>query len=55
MLAEEMPNAQFVKARSILEWRARPDRLNAIAAEFALACWDGRDAATRRRTPRARG
>ena len=54
MLAEEMPNAQFVEARSIVEWRARPDRLNAIAADFALACW-GTSTATRRRTPRARG
>lgn len=39
MLAEEMPNATFVKARSILEWRLRPDRLNRAAAEFALGCW----------------
>ena len=58
MLAEEMPNAQFVEARSILEWRTRPDRLNAIAADFALACWDGTSARARRtskRAPRARG
>jgi pimeloyl-ACP methyl ester carboxylesterase len=54
MLAGEMPNAQFVEARSILEWRARPDRLNAIAADFALACW-GSTTEVRRRTPRARG
>ena len=46
MLAEEMPHAEFVKARSILEWRSRPERLNSIAAEFALACWDGPPAAT---------
>ena len=39
MLAEEMPNATFVKARSILEWRFAPDRLNRIAAGFALRCW----------------
>jgi pimeloyl-ACP methyl ester carboxylesterase len=39
MLAEEMPNATFVRARSILEWRARPDRLNRAAVEFALTCW----------------
>ena len=39
MLAEEMPEATFVKARSIFEWRVRPDRLNAEAAEFALGCW----------------
>jgi pimeloyl-ACP methyl ester carboxylesterase len=39
MLAGEMPNATFVKARSILEWRVSPDRLNRAAAEFALGCW----------------
>jgi pimeloyl-ACP methyl ester carboxylesterase len=39
MLAKEMPNATFVKARSILEWRVSPDRLNRAAAEFALGCW----------------
>ena len=39
MLAKEMPKATFVKARSILEWRVSPDRLNRAAAEFALGCW----------------
>jgi pimeloyl-ACP methyl ester carboxylesterase len=39
MLAEEMPNATFVRARSILEWRLWPERLNHEAAEFALECW----------------
>jgi pimeloyl-ACP methyl ester carboxylesterase len=39
MLAEEMPNAEFVEARSILEWRSRPERLNDLAARFALSCW----------------
>jgi pimeloyl-ACP methyl ester carboxylesterase len=39
MLAEELPNATFVKAKSILEWRVSPDRLNRIAAGFALRCW----------------
>ena len=46
MLAEEMPNATFVRARSILEWRFWPERLNHAAAEFALECWS---APTRRR------
>jgi pimeloyl-ACP methyl ester carboxylesterase len=41
MLAEELPNAEFVAARSIVEWRARPERLNEVAARFALSCWDG--------------
>jgi pimeloyl-ACP methyl ester carboxylesterase len=31
--------AEFVRAGSVLEWRLRPERLNAKAAEFALACW----------------
>jgi pimeloyl-ACP methyl ester carboxylesterase len=39
MLAEEMPAATFVRARSILEWRATPDRLNRAAIGFALGCW----------------
>ena len=39
MLAEEMPNATFVRARSILEWRIAPERLNRATAEFALTCW----------------
>ncbi|GAB3763839.1 pimeloyl-ACP methyl ester carboxylesterase [Nocardioides ginsengisegetis] len=39
MLAGEMPRATFVRARSILEWRVAPERLNRAAAEFALGCW----------------
>jgi pimeloyl-ACP methyl ester carboxylesterase len=39
MLADEMPNATFLRAHSILEWRVRPDRLNHAAAGFALDCW----------------
>jgi pimeloyl-ACP methyl ester carboxylesterase len=39
MLAEELPNSTFVKARNILEWRFAPERLNRIAAGFALRCW----------------
>ena len=51
LLAEEMPHAQFVKARSIVEWRARPERLNEIATAFVHECWDGSSA--RRRSRRA--
>ena len=40
MVAEEMPNARFVEARGILEWRTRPTRLNAEAVAFAAECWD---------------
>ena len=50
MLAEEMPNATFVRARSILEWRLWPERLNHAAAEFALECWA---APRRQRTARS--
>jgi pimeloyl-ACP methyl ester carboxylesterase len=39
MLADELPNATFIKARNILEWRLRPDRLNRAAVGFALGCW----------------
>jgi pimeloyl-ACP methyl ester carboxylesterase len=49
MLAEELPNATFVKARNILEWRFAPDRLNRIAAGFALRCW-AEQKSSRRRT-----
>jgi pimeloyl-ACP methyl ester carboxylesterase len=39
MLAEELPNARFVQARSLLEWRFWPDRLNREAAEWAQDVW----------------
>ena len=39
MLAEELQKAEFVRAASVLEWRARPERLNARASEFVLRCW----------------
>ncbi|RYP85904.1 alpha/beta fold hydrolase [Nocardioides guangzhouensis] len=42
MLAEEVPGARFVQAQSILEWRVRPERLDAITAEFARECWHDR-------------
>ena len=43
MLADEMPNARFVAARSIVEWRATPDRLDAEAVAFVTRCWSARD------------
>ena len=46
MLADEMPNARFVEAKNILEWRLRPERLDREAIEFVTACW--RPAARRR-------
>ncbi len=39
MLASELPNGRFERAHSILEWRFWPDRLDRLAAEFALECW----------------
>ena len=39
MLAGELPDARFVQARSILEWRFQPARLTAAATEFAQECW----------------
>ena len=39
MLAEEMPNSTFLRAKSILEWRVTPDRLTRAATGFALGCW----------------
>jgi pimeloyl-ACP methyl ester carboxylesterase len=39
MLADELPHATFVRARSILEWRRHPERLDGEAADFALRCW----------------
>ena len=47
MLAQELPDATFVEARSILEWRLRPERLNAIAADFVERCFDAESTARR--------
>jgi pimeloyl-ACP methyl ester carboxylesterase len=41
MLAEELVGAQFVSARSILEWRLAPERLDRVAATFVDECWSG--------------
>ncbi|WP_244929116.1 alpha/beta hydrolase [Nocardioides sp. W7] len=54
MLAEELPNATFLRARSILEWRLRPERLDRAAAGFALGCWHT-PAVARRTTGRPSG
>ncbi|WKN47212.1 alpha/beta fold hydrolase [Nocardioides sp. Arc9.136] len=48
MLAQELPQATFVQARSILEWRVSPERLDRAAVGFALGCW--RSTGRRRRT-----
>jgi pimeloyl-ACP methyl ester carboxylesterase len=43
MLADELLSCRFVEARSIVEWRRRPDRLNAEALDFLRTCWDADD------------
>jgi pimeloyl-ACP methyl ester carboxylesterase len=40
MLAEEMPASRFEEARSIVEWRLAPARLDAIATGFVADCFD---------------
>lgn len=40
MLADELVGARFVAARSILEWRMAPERLDDIAATFVAECFD---------------
>lgn len=47
MLAEELPHAEFERARSILEWRRHPERLNLMAVRFARECWRRRGRARR--------
>lgn len=39
MLAGELPAARFVAARSIVEWRLWPERLDAEAVAFVSECW----------------
>jgi pimeloyl-ACP methyl ester carboxylesterase len=39
MLIEELPAARLVEANSILEWRTRPDRLDAELAGFLEEIW----------------
>lgn len=42
MLAEELAGSQYVAARSALEWRARPERLDAAAFDFVRTCFESR-------------
>jgi pimeloyl-ACP methyl ester carboxylesterase len=39
MLVDEMPNARLVDANSILEWRIKPERLDAELAAFLDEVW----------------
>jgi pimeloyl-ACP methyl ester carboxylesterase len=54
MLARELPNAEFVKARSILEWRVSPERLDRVAVEFAMSCWEDERSGVRTRARQRR-
>jgi hypothetical protein len=39
MLAGELRNARFVRARGILEWRLHPERLTRETLDFLDGCW----------------
>lgn len=42
MLAEELTGSEYVGARSILEWRIRPERLDAVVFAFVQQCFESR-------------
>jgi hypothetical protein len=51
MLAGEIPGATLVRAAHPLEWRLRPERLDAVTVDLTTRCWDvrpGRESARRR-------
>jgi pimeloyl-ACP methyl ester carboxylesterase len=50
MLAAELPNGRFLAARGILEWRLRPERLDAEAVAFVSECWKAAATPSRRRS-----
>jgi pimeloyl-ACP methyl ester carboxylesterase len=52
MLSEELPNASFVGAQSILEWRRHPERITGEVVEFLGSCWprEAKSARSRRRS-----
>lgn len=39
MVAGELPKATLVQARSVLEWRFSPERLDRAAVDLATRCW----------------
>ena len=47
MLADELVGARFVSARSILEWRLFPDRLDDLACAFVADCYSAREGSRR--------
>jgi pimeloyl-ACP methyl ester carboxylesterase len=50
MLASELPNATFVRAESILEWRFRPERLTGETIAFVEHCFEEPEAVRRVRS-----
>lgn len=50
MLADEMPNARFVAAESISEWRMRPERIDEQVFTFLDLCFEDQRSAPRRPT-----
>jgi pimeloyl-ACP methyl ester carboxylesterase len=52
LLADELPEAEFVRATSIVEWRARPERLTRHAVGFSLGCWQKAPGGTTRQRRR---
>jgi pimeloyl-ACP methyl ester carboxylesterase len=42
MLAEELTGSTYVAARNVLEWRARPERLDAVVFAFVRECFESR-------------
>jgi pimeloyl-ACP methyl ester carboxylesterase len=42
MLAEELTGSELVAARSVLEWRVRPERLDAVVFAFVQECFEAR-------------
>jgi len=42
MLAEELTGSEYVAARNVLEWRTRPERLDALVFTFVGKCFETR-------------
>ena len=51
-LADRLPNARLLQAKSVLELRLRPERLTGEIAQFLDAVWDTAAASTRSRSRR---
>ena len=39
LVASEIPGAELVRARGVLEWRLHPERLTGAATGFCQSCW----------------